>query len=94
MQVLTYMWTGVKVNGVDVVSIFLGESALKLRHSPATIQAAIRSLDWGLASDSKDFLDPITPKTGTRKRAANIYLSKLPQALQDDIKKGIYLLSK
>ena len=95
MQVLTYMRTGVKVNGLDVVSIFLGEKDLKLRHSPATIQGAIRSLDWGLASDTKDFLDPsktkglvITRKTGQRKRAVNIYLCKLPQELQDGIKKG------
>ena len=51
MQVLTYMRTGVKVNGLDVASIFLGEKDLKLRHSPATIQGAIHSLDWGRLLD-------------------------------------------
>lgn len=98
MQVLTFLRTGVKVNGLDAVSIFLGEKDLKLHHSPADIQGALRSLDWGI-SDSKDFLDPskskckdyITRKTGLRKRAVNIYLSKIPQELQDAIKKGAQL---
>ena len=57
MQVLTFMRTGVKVNELEVVSIFLGEKDLKLRNPPAHIQSAIRSLDWG-ATDSKDFLKP------------------------------------
>ena len=72
-----------------------GVKDLKLLHSPTT---AIRSLDWGLASDTKDFLDPsktkgsvITRKTGQRKRTVNIYLYKLPHELQDAIKKDIYL---
>ena len=43
MQVFTYTPTGVKVNGQDVVLIFLGEKNLKLRHPTATIQAAIHT---------------------------------------------------
>lgn len=50
------MWTYVKVNNMEVVASFLGESNMKLRHSPAHIRAALRSLDWGIL-DSKDFLD-------------------------------------
>ena len=97
MQVLTYMRTGVRVGGREVMSIVLGEKDLNLRHPASSIQAAIRSLEWGLPSDSKDFLDPskcvgsvITRKTSQRKRAAHIYLSKLPQKLQDAIKNGMY----
>lgn len=97
VQVLTYMRTGVRVGGREVVSIVLGEKDLNLRHPASSIQAAIRSLEWGLPSDSKDFLDPskcvgsvITRKTSQRKRAAHIYLSKLPQKLQDAIKNGMY----
>ena len=79
-----------------MLSIFLG---MKDRHSPAHVQGAIHSLDWGVL-DAKDFLDPsktnckhsvITRKTGLRKRAVNIHLSKLPQELQDAVKKGAQL---
>ena len=91
------MRTGVKANDMEVVAIFLGESDMKLRHSPARIREALRSLDWGIL-DSKDFLDPsktkgsvITRQTGSRKRAVNIYLTKLPQELQNAIKQGFHM---
>ncbi len=89
------MWTGVQVDVLDVVSIHLGEEGLNLQHTPGRIRSAIQSLNWGKPSDSKDFLDQsktmrfvITRRTGVRKRAANIYLIKLPHELQDAIKQG------
>lgn len=42
------MWTCMEVNNMEVVAIFLGESDMKLRHSPAHIRAALWSLDWGI----------------------------------------------
>ena len=84
------------MDGMEVMSIYLGED-LKPQHTPANIRSAIRSLKWG-NTDSKDFLDlsktkgsVITRQTGVRKRAVNIYLSKLPQEFQDAIKEGYNL---
>ncbi len=92
LQVVTFMPTGVQVDDMDVVSIHLGEG-LKLRHPASHITDAIQTFHWGKPSDSKDFLDisitvgsVITRQTGLRRRSAHIYLSKLPQELQDAIK--------
>ena len=76
MQVLTFLRTGVRVNGVEYVSIFLGEKDLQLRHSPQDIYSAVRSLGWGVR-DSKDFLDPSKTKdlVITRKSGAWKHLS-------------------
>ena len=60
------------------------------------ILALYRLLQWGKASDTKDFLNmcktsgtTINRKTGDRKRAAHIFLHVLPQDMQAAIRKGV-----
>ena len=86
------MRTTALVQSEPVVSIALAELHERgaLRHSVLKIQRAISRLKWG-KSDTKDFLKrgsatlSISRRTGERKRAANIYLSKL----EDDIREAL-----
>ena len=67
-----------------------------LHNSPDKIKEAIAVLQWGKASDTKDFLNmcktsgtTINRKTGDRKMAAHIFLHVLPQDTQAAIRKGV-----
>ena len=89
VQVLTFMRTGGSVDQEEVLSACLNQEGLYLRHSAPTIRGAVTSLRWGKACDTRDFLDPsktdgsiVTRKTSTRRRAVNVFLSKLPTELQ------------
>lgn len=95
MQVLSFMRTGVHVMDKEVLSVCLNQKGLQLRHAPTRFRKAIEELQYGKSSDTKDFLDMslttgtvINRKTSARKRAANVFLHKLPTGLQDQIRKG------
>lgn len=86
-QVLTFVRTGlgISVDNREVVALHMHKE-LKLTHTAGDIRNAVTKLEWGKASDTKDFLDrdktegtAITRQTSARKRALNVYLDKLPE---------------
>ena len=92
------MRTGVQVDSQEVLSVCLSEDGLHLKYSAPKIRKAIQTLDWGKSSEPRMFLDTtktagttVNKLTSSRKRAANIFLSKLPEDLCDSIKKGLFL---
>ena len=85
------------MDNTDVVSIVLRDDIVtkKLHSSPEEVKQAIAALNWGKASDTKDFLNmqkttgtTINRKTSERKRASHIFLHVLPQNMQAKIKQG------
>ena len=92
------MRTGLSVDSEEVLSVCLGEPELQLRASSVTIQSAVTTLKWG-KSDTKDFLNPdktdgivVTRKCSIRRRALNVYLSRIPDHLKDELIRGIFKL--
>ena len=87
------MRTRVKVGDKEVLAI-VNDKSNSTQSPNTTVKASIPSLCWGM-SGSRDFLHPdntkgthIIQNTGERKRATCIYLEKLSQKLQEDIKEG------
>ncbi len=92
------MRTGTFVADEEVLAVVLGDIATSLTYSCAEIKRALKSGEWGSDDVNRDFLEPdaddivIKRKNSKKRRCCALVLSKLPNALGEELKRGEYFL--